>query len=185
MDHDPSPFPAAPNLRVLLRERTRAAHERLDALIATLDLQAAEGRDGFSRLQYRGLLRLGRACGWRAAEATGTLRRSTEMLAPRYEAEAVGNPADPALRPDAVAYVALGSQLGLATLGRALAAHQRTGIFALAPDLASWTAFSRRAQSMPPDGAEAEAIVDDARRAFGIFMDEARHLVPNPAEHSV
>jgi heme oxygenase (biliverdin-IX-beta and delta-forming) len=159
-------------LRGYLRDATAEAHTRLDGLMSQLDLSDAEQRDTFTIIQHRGFQRLSQACNGQAAEATPLLHRTLSRTGPDDTI-----PADAPLDPDAVAYVALGSQLGLTMMRRSLDETQQTGIFADPPDIPAWKAFAARTASLPTDTPAAARTVRDARRAFDIFHEEAaRHI---------
>lgn len=181
--HPPTndPTAGATSLRVLLRRETSQAHAQLDAQIAQLDLREPGPRGVYSRLLYRATLRVGRACQWRAAEATPLMARMIEALGPDFPAD---NPPqqDAPLEADAAAYVMLGSQMGLTLLRQGLAPAQRTGALALAPDTAAWGAFVGRIGRCAPGTEAAERLVADSCRVFGIFHDEALALVTPAAE---
>jgi len=171
--HPPTndPTAGATSLRVLLRRETSQAHAQLDAHISQLDLREPGPRAVYSRLLYRATLRVGRACQWRAAEATPLMAR---MIDPPQQ--------DAPLEADAAAYVMLGSQMGLTLLRQGLAPAQRTGALALAPDTAAWGAFVGRIGRCVPGTEAAERLVADSCRVFGIFHDEALALVTPAAE---
>ena len=77
------------------------------------------------------------------------------------------------LDPDAVAYVALGSQLGLTVLRRDLPPEDRTGIFGSEPDVAAWKAFAARIADLSSETPAARRTISDARRAFAAFRAAA------------
>ncbi|MFC4671507.1 hypothetical protein ACFO5X_23340 [Seohaeicola nanhaiensis] len=174
---------ALPDLRLRLRQETGQDHVELDTLMSTLDLSTPEGRDVFSHIQYRGMLRLGRACGWEASEATSLIRNTVASLQQSFPGDAPAE-TDEALDGDAVAYVALGSQLGLTVLRRSLEPHQQTGAFEHEPDLGAWKAFARRIAEIPSGSGTATRLVEDARRAFRIFQSEAARLINPPTERT-
>lgn len=168
---------------MLLRTATSEAHARLDAQISQLDLREAGPRAVYSRILYRATLRVGRACQWRAAEATPLMTRMVATLGPDFPAD---NPPqqDPAIGADAAAYVMLGSQMGLTLLRQGLAPDQRTGALAMAPDTAAWTAFVGRIARCAPGTEAATSLISDSIRVFGIFHDEAVALLTPAAERT-
>ncbi|WP_417628087.1 hypothetical protein [Pararhodobacter aggregans] len=168
---------------MLLRTATSEAHALLDAHISQLDLREAGPRAVYSRILYRGTLRVGHACQWQAAEATALMARMVEALGPDFPDD---NPShyDVPIEADAAAYVMLGSQMGLSLLRQGLAPAQRSGALALAPDTAAWTAFSQRIARCASATEATQRIVDDARRVFGIFQAEAATLLTPAAERT-
>ncbi|MCA0922323.1 hypothetical protein [Pseudooceanicola nanhaiensis] len=167
----------AANLRDALRLHTAEVHETLDARLSALDLGTADGRHCFSRIQLRGYLRLAASCQGEAAEATDQLRLVIAALREDLGQDACTDDLPslcPALCPDAVAYVTLGSQLGLAMLRRSVPDDDRAGLFALTPDTAAWRSFCERMRLAAPTGPVADSILDDAIGAFLIFDEATR-----------
>lgn len=145
-----------------------------------LDLGDAGDRARFGQIQLCAYDRIARACARHAAEATPVLTRTLDALSPQTT-DSPADTEDPPLHPDAVAYVTLGAQLGLTVLRQGIAPEDRTGLFALEPDVGAWKAFLRRIDAMPPSPESAARIRADALRAFDIFLSEAeRHLSPSP-----
>lgn len=138
-----------------------------------LDFGNAGDRACFDLIHLRAYGRIARACDRSAAEATPVLARTLDALSAfgPSDPEAPGD--DPALHPDAVAYITLGSQLGLTVLRKGFAPEERTGLFALEPDIAAWKAFLRRIEAIPPSSESAARICQDALHAFDIFLSEA------------
>lgn len=174
------PAAQASSFRHSLREATAPAHAALDRLMSGLDLATPQGRAAFSRIQLAGFRRLGRACGWQAAEATPLLCATVSALDGLPPTHAPAE-TDAPLHADAVAYVTLGSQLGLTVLRQRLRPEERTGAFAPEPDLAAWKSFATRLTRCPPGPAQAEAIRADALRAFDIFRQEAQRDIARTA----
>ena len=172
-----APRKEAANLRDALRLHTTDVHEALDARLSTLDLTSPEGRRLFSRIQLRAYLGLAAACQGEAAEATAQLSLVIDALQADLgrDACAMSPPLlRPALCPDAVAYVTLGSQLGLAVLRRGVPEEDRAGLFALTPDTVAWRAFCERMRDTSPEGPAAEQVLDDAIGAFRVFDEATR-----------
>ncbi len=168
------------SLRHELRQVTGPAHERLDGMLSTLNLHDSADRALFDRVQRAGFRRIGAACGWEAAEATATLRRTVDALDEGDEAETDGAGDDP-IAADAVAYITLGSQLGLTVLRNGVPPEERRGLLAIEPDIAAWKAFAQRMGQTSPDAEARARILSDATRAFAIFQQEAeRHLPRRP-----
>ncbi|WP_109464031.1 heme oxygenase-like domain-containing protein [Albibacillus kandeliae] len=161
---------AAHEFRSKLREATAEQHRRLDDRIGAIDLSTVRGRTAFQRIHEIANGRVLAACGGQAAEATGYLTRST--------GEASGTTAgttasEDHLHPDAVAYVMLGSQLGLAFIRKALPDAHRTGVLQSEPDIASWRGFLARIAANPPQGDLHDRILTDSTRVFDIFLAAA------------
>ena len=159
------------DFRSQLREATAERHKRLDARMGAIDLSTPAGRSEFQRVHDLANARVLAACGGSAAEATDYLARSTgrNSAAEVEEQHAPGE----AIHPDAVAYVMLGSQLGLAYLRKSLDASHRTGVFQAEPDLQSWKSFLARIAANPPVGDRRERILNDSARGFDIFLSVA------------
>ncbi|MGR3489905.1 hypothetical protein [Pseudooceanicola nanhaiensis] len=138
-----------------------------------LDLGDAADRACFDLIHLRAYDRIARACDRSAAEATPVLARTLDALSASGPSDPDAPGDDPRLPPDAVAYVTLGSQLGLTVLRKRIAPDARTGLFSLEPDLAAWKAFLRRIEVTPPSPESAARICQDALRAFDIFLSEA------------
>ena len=175
--HGPETIPVT--FRHELRHTTAQAHHSLDTLLSELDLRQAPHRRLFDAIQLAGFRRIGAACGWQAGEATEVLARTVEALsrgaaAPEVDAQPAP---DAPMEPDAVAYLTLGSQLGLSVLRRDVPEAERHGILALEPELAAWKTFAQRLSEAAPDATRRARILADAARAFAIFQEEAERLL--------
>ncbi len=141
--------------------------------MSRLDLRRSDDRQTFSSIQLRGFARLKAACRGEAAEAEPLLTHMANMARRHGFADGKGPQYGDAghrrLSADAVAYVALGSQLGLTVLRKELGPGDRTGIFEREPDLSAWKALAARLSTMPGDTGAGRKTVDDACRAFAIF----------------
>lgn len=158
------------NLRTALREATRVEHDSLDGLVSQLDLRRAEDRETFSTLQVLGFRALARLCRTPAAEAVSVFDRMSGLdREASQHTTRDGDSHGEVLDPDAVAYVALGSQLGLTVMRRDLPPEARTGIFSAEPDIDGWKAFAARIGGLPSDTPAARRTISDARRAFSVF----------------
>lgn len=167
-------------LRDRLRADTSTLHRQLDDRLATLDLTQPQRRRAFCLIQLHGFAALGTACDWQAAEATEVLKRQMEAL----RAETGETPIEmviPRLHADAVAYVALGSQLGTEMMRRGLDEAQQTGYFGQTPDMTAWRNFCDRMRDTDPTSAEGLTIRGNACTAFAVFLAAAdRVLGPLP-----
>ncbi|XDA99009.1 hypothetical protein AB1M95_03645 [Sulfitobacter sp. LCG007] len=168
---------ASDDFRNVLKTSTQPLHEALDSRMAALDIRDLDARRVFSEIMCTGYSRLGRACGWNAAEATPVLRDLVRALSEAGEQPSPAVPADATLAADAVAYVVLGSQFGLRYLRGRLPAQDRTGIFACEPDTLAWRDFQSRMTSRPPAASLRERIISDAMHAFEIFLSEAQSRI--------
>lgn len=170
------------NLRDALRSATAGPHQRLDAELSRLDLSDKHDRRAFCDVQRRGFTRLAEACGWDAAEASTALRATLAALDDDLgPASSPGPGLDLPLHGDAVAYLLLGSQLGVSVLRRALPEPPVRGFFALAGDRVAWRAFCLRLGARPATDSEAQRVLRDAIRGFSIFEHEARAVLTAPA----
>ena len=179
----PTHTTAAPNLRLRLRQDTRAAHDALDLALSRFDLTTAEGLRRFLRAQWLGL---------RALDLAGSTAQSRTALtsltaALRSDLDRLGVAVDPdppvldfVPEPLAIDYMVAGSRLGSMVLRKQwLAATdpdvRAAGAYFGGPDhLDLWKAFCRQAEAMPATTAIADRVVQDADRLFEFFLDCAR-----------
>lgn len=158
--------------------------------MATLDLRQDEDREIFSQVQFRGFLRLAERSPEDMAEATGLIRDICQRAKhARSDDDRVSRPGTvtstlPPLCADAVAYVALGSQLGMTVLRNSLDPLRRTGIFEHEPDIASWKLFADRTSRINAGSEATRQTVEDARTAFRIFYVAAQETMNFPPEES-
>ena len=96
----------------------------------------------------------------------------------------VGDAGQP-LDPDAVAYVVLGSQLGMTVLRRHLTPEECTGIFQNEPDIAAWKRLATRLSSLPADTDTARRTIADAHRAFEMFHAAAVEILTPHTEKTL
>ena len=172
-----------PNLRERLRAGTRARHEDVDAAFSQLDLRERDGLARFLDAQG-GALRAIRCTSGRHAAEAGALR--AEMLGAveadlrhlGHRAERAPPPVD--LHPTAVLYILLGSALGAQVLRRRWLAsgdplvRGAGAYFGLPPRGAAWRLFCEEAAATPAQGEEADAILRDANRVFGLYLAALR-----------
>ncbi|MEI4472629.1 hypothetical protein [Frigidibacter sp. MR17.24] len=161
-----------------LQRDTRAAHDRLDAALARIDLGSASGLAAFLQVQAEGFAMLRAGLGDGAGDpglAPGLSDLLDEMTAAlAADVGPVARPAQvPPLSPDAVAYVTLGSRLGT----RALAQRWAAGVagsryFALPSRGAEWRDLVARLSARPATGPAADRVTADALTCFSLF-DEA------------
>ena len=152
--------------------------------MSQLDLAQHNHRMLFSDIQMRGFARLAELISGDTAEATSLINRMTEPAG--NGRKAANDPAlSDALDADAVAYVALGSQLGLTVLRRNLPEDERTGIFEHEPDVGAWKDFAARISAVPGDTDQAQRTIDDARRAFDIFHTAAQEALDPLSEKTL
>ncbi|WP_146178855.1 biliverdin-producing heme oxygenase [Allosediminivita pacifica] len=145
--------------------------------MGAIDLSTPGGRSEFQRIHDRANARVLAACRGNAAEATDYLARATDQDAAAHLEEQYAP--DDIIHPDAVAYVILGSQLGLAYLRKSLHVSDRTGVFQAEPDLRSWKSFLARIAADPPEGDQRERILNDSARVFDIFLSVADPALPS------
>lgn len=148
--------------------------------MSRLDLAQHNHRMLFSDIQMRGFARLAELISGDTAEATSLINRMTDTAGSGRKAAH-----NDALDADAVAYVALGSQLGLTVLRRNLPEDERTGIFEHEPDVGAWKDFAARISAVPGDTDQAQRTIDDARRAFDIFHTAAQEALDPLSEKTL
>lgn len=160
--------------RQVLRSSTEPAHDALDHRMSRFDLTDANDRRVFCGIQMRAFARLGTACAWDAAEGTVVLHNMVQALL-----QEAGDPVpecnDAPICADAVAYLALGSQMGATVLRRGIPTADHVGFFGLDADVAGWRAFCARMDAVPVWSEAARLVRRDAIRGFEIFLSEIRH----------
>lgn len=170
-------------LRDRLREDTRAAHDALDRGFARFDLATREGLGGFLAAHRSALAALLSAPGEGADQAEALRREAVTAVEGDLQSlgqEAGRDVAPLSLDPRAVLYVLLGSRLGLRVLEKRwaeagdplVAAAGR--LFGLPGQGAAWRRFCAEASAASGKGAEADRVVTDAGRAFGLYLDALR-----------
>lgn len=169
-----------PTLRDILRERTREAHGRVDALYGRLVLADRDGLSQFLTAHYLALKPVEAAIGARAAHDD-----LPPVLAPlvRRDLEALGMPVPGAPEfemlehadPDGLSYVVAGSHLGARVLRRQWARSDDGDVRAAGRYLSSdamaafWPGFVERLNARPTTLDIAERVVGGAVAAFSVF----------------
>lgn len=176
-------------LRDRLRADTRAAHDALDRGFERFDLATREGLGGFLAAHGAALGAL-RSTPGKGSEQAEALRRDA-VAAVEGDLQSLGRQAGPAvagpgLHPSAVLYVLLGSRLGLRVLERRWAASVDPRVagagrlFGLAGRVAEWRRFCEEAGAESGEGPEADRVVADAERAFGLYLAALRDAGSGP-----
>ena len=164
-----------------MRHSTADRHRRLDDLIGQIDLSSIRGRAAFDRIHLDANRKVWAACRGNAAEATAYLTAHMAETDPR---ETVSESVAP-LHPDAVAYVLLGSQLGLASIRKSLPASQLDGVLEREPDIEAWRKFLSRLERCSPPDEQVERIVDDSGRVFDIFLASTQETLSSMMDDAV
>ncbi|WP_375688282.1 hypothetical protein [Pseudooceanicola sp. LIPI14-2-Ac024] len=163
------------DFRSQLRDVTAERHRILDGRMGGIDLSTPCGRATFQEIHDIANARVLAACDGQAAEATDYVRRAAPVT--RGAGSDRPAPADRPIHPDAVAYVMLGSQLGLAFLRKSVPEALRTGILAREPEIAAWRSFLARIVATPPEGELRDRILADSTRVFDIFLDATDQIL--------
>ncbi|PJJ85641.1 response regulator receiver domain-containing protein [Brevirhabdus pacifica] len=185
--------PRRDSLRDHLREATRHAHDRLDAVVSRFDLGTSAGLEAFVRLQHEGFtaLREGMTPDTVPFEAAPTLEAdlqrhisSAHTSLKSLGAEQSADQASDAPQIDrlAVAYMLYGSRAGLKLLRREwekatdLRVLMAGSVFNQPSTSAAWTHLRDRLEQIPATDARAPSIVHDAISAFEMFHDLALRI---------
>lgn len=170
-------------LRERLRADTRAAHDALDRGFERFDLATCEGLGGFLAAQRSALGALHPTPG-EGAEQSEALRREA-VAAVEGDLKSLGRGggrdlAPISLDPRAVLYILLGSRLGLRVLETRWAGSTDPAVtgagrlFGLPGQRPAWRRFCAEASTASGEGAEADRVVVDAGRAFGLYLEALR-----------
>ncbi|MEM6438616.1 MAG: biliverdin-producing heme oxygenase [Pseudomonadota bacterium] len=176
------------DFRFVLRDASRARHDRLDRMISVLDLGDAEDFARFADVHAACFGALGASDG--ASRATRRLlsemiaRLSDDLLTLKARPPSA-RPATPAnLDPLAIDYVVEGSRLGSQVLKRrwetstdpAVRAADR--YFGLPADPLGWRATCAALSCLRVDGRRAARVTRDVDALFDLFADACRAALP-------
>jgi heme oxygenase len=175
-----------PSIRSLLRQATAPDHERLDGLLAALDLQTLAGYRRFLEINAAALLPLERALlAGGVSELLPDWDRRARSEAMRTDLVAVGGSARPLAQPNfenhfdllGTLYVLEGSRLGAAYLIKSVkcSPDQRvssaTAYLGHGAGLGLWPSFVAALEGYSDELTDPEEIVQPAKRAFDLFAE--------------
>jgi heme oxygenase (biliverdin-IX-beta and delta-forming) len=175
-----------PTIRSLLREATAPDHQRLDSLLATLDLQALAGYRRFLEINAAALLPLERALiAGGVNELLPNWEQRARSKAVLADLDAVGGTARPLAQPGfynrfdllGTLYVLEGSRLGAAYLIKNVkrSADPRvsgaTSYLGHGEGLKLWPSFITVLEGHADELTDPDEIVEPAKRAFDLFTE--------------
>lgn len=180
--------------RFALRERTAAAHDRVDAAFGRLDLASCAGLGDFLDANHRALRvvepLLAGAPGLPPLPSRLAAIESGLMALDRAvpTASALALPDAVRQEPLGVAYVVGGSALGAQVLRRRWAATDDPAVRAAdafmddAGMMAYWTAIQNVLRAIPADSTRMAAIAASAVATFRVFEDALQETIANACE---
>jgi heme oxygenase (biliverdin-IX-beta and delta-forming) len=167
-------------LRARLRNDTAPLHEELDRYMASASFEDRTQYTGFLRAQLRALSGITLAAPECRSDLQGDMIQAlcTDMTLLAADWQAL--PDQRPVQATALHYVLLGSRMGAKILNRRREAStsawvRRAGTYLQMPvEQGAWTALCQTLTRQSGCGAEAEAIVADARSIFEVFLTTAR-----------